>query len=324
MDRSELIHGTLFDIQGFSVHDGPGCRTLIFFKGCSLHCAWCSNPEGISPHTEPLFNAGKCKLDLVCLAACPHDAITVDGSLPLAFDRHACRTCKTHACIEACLTGALRLGGFEITIDSLIARINRDRQYWGPGGGVTLTGGEPFAQPLFARELLKRCYEAYMHTAAETCGNVPWENIESSLPWLEWLFYDLKHMDPAKHAGMTLLNAGGDGGMHGHSVHERILDNARKLSECFEGRLIFRMPVITGFNDDDSNIDATARFMIENGRTEINVLPLHHMGREKYSLLGQEYYTKNHSIPSSADMNRIMERFSMSGITCYPGSETPF
>ncbi len=350
MDRAELIHGTLFDIQGFSVHDGPGCRTLIFFKGCSLHCRWCSNPEGISPHPEPLYRADKCCYDRACATVCPHHAITFSGlsgggtdpardepftapagrDLPpsmaytLHFDRTKCRQCHDMPCVEACLTGALRAGGFETSLESLFARILRDRQYWGPGGGITLTGGEPFMQPAFARALLEKCYKAYIHTAAETCGNVPWENIEVSLPWLEWIFFDIKHMDPEKHGSMTiaptrLLSDGSAG-----SIHERILTNAAKLAREYEGRLIFRMPVIPGFNDDPDNIEATARFLIETGRKEINILPAHHLGREKYSMLGQDYFYTALQVPSPVVMDRIGEQFTAAGIHCYQGSDTPF
>lgn len=171
----ELAAGVIFDIQGFSVHDGPGCRTLIFLKGCSMHCDWCANPEGRSPFPEPLWNKSKCTFDLKCLKACPNNAIRPEDGY-LHINRELCRQCTSHDCEYSCLTGAMKMAGARMTVEEVFQKISRDRTYWGAGGGVTLTGGEPFIQPLFSSALLKRCYDAYIHTAAETCGNVPYRN----------------------------------------------------------------------------------------------------------------------------------------------------
>ncbi|MCX6279035.1 MAG: glycyl-radical enzyme activating protein [Bacteroidetes bacterium] len=346
MARTELIKGILFDIQGFSVHDGPGCRTLVFLKGCSLQCAWCSNPEGISPYPEPLWNARKCTYDMACVTACPSDAINPDADL-LIFDKTKCGVCSSFECINACCSGALRLAGYQLSVDEIFMQITRDRQYWGPDGGVTLTGGEPFLQPKFTFDLLKRCYDSYIHTAVETCGNVAWQNISPALPFLDWIFFDLKHSDPEKHQKMT--DPGYKSGCHKiqsknspilqfsnpsitnssnpsivFNSHQRILANARHLASEFKGRLIFRMPVIPGFNDDAENIAATARFILETGRNEINILPVHHLGREKYNLLGETYYTTEFSIPTKDNLYKIRDQFINSGIECYIGSDTPF
>lgn len=357
MDRSELIRGTLFDIQGFSVHDGPGCRTLIFLKGCSLRCSWCSNPEGIASVQEPLYQQSKCTFDLLCMKSCKYGAITPVGKpepsdksmaseqfgtagigrvspdgtiLPfnhvsagelkddtvsqqgLAFDRSLCSRCATRDCIAACCTGALKLGGYEMTVDELFDRIGRDRPYWGDRGGITLTGGEPFAQPLFVAQFLERCYDAFIHTAVETCGNIPWNSLEPALPFLDWIFFDLKHIDPDRHHAYT------------GSTNHLILHNALQLAARFNGRLVFRLPVIPGFNDDRENIEQTAAFLHKTGRKEINILPLHHLGREKYSLSGRSYGAGIFGIPSKEDLGQIREIFTAQGINCYVGSETPF
>lgn len=311
MVPAELTGGFIFDIQGFSVHDGPGCRTLIFLKGCSLHCTWCSNPEGIAPSPEPLYNLEKCISDLLCVDACPLQGILIDEG-GLIFDRVKCSACTTFDCVKACCTGALRVGGYHTPIETIYAKIQRDRQYWGDKGGITLTGGEPYFQPEFARELLKKCFEGFIHTAVETCGNVPWKNIEPSLPWLDWIFYDLKHMDPEIHKSAT-----------GHS-NKIILENALKLSEKFTGRMVFRMPVIPGFNDSGEHIKAMAAFILTTGRNEINLLPVHHLGREKYSLLNREYAMDSSGIMSDEALRTIQSLFSNAGITCYLGSDTPF
>ncbi|HTX87347.1 MAG TPA: glycyl-radical enzyme activating protein [Bacteroidales bacterium] len=311
MVHPELNGGFIFDIQGFSLHDGPGCRTLIFLKGCSLHCEWCSNPEGIRPFPEPLYNPSKCLLDDLCIRACPSSAITRSGNV-LEIDREPCRTCTGFYCAEACCSSALKKGGDFISTRELMRKINRDRQYWGASGGITLTGGEPFVQPEFTRDILKTCYDSLIHTAVETCGNVPWADIEMSLPWLEWIFYDLKHMDPDQHKAMT------------GSGNRRILANAKKLAQEFPGRLVFRMPVIPGYNDDPSHLKRMAEFIASTGKEEINLLPLHHLGREKHSLTGRAYYTQEYSVPSRIDLTGIQDLFTSTGITCYIGSDTPF
>ena len=308
---AKLTDGTLFDIQGFSVHDGPGCRTLIFLKGCSLHCSWCSNPEGLHFFPEPLYNSSKCIFDKLCIEACAKSAITAHVN-NLSIDTSLCLECVTHECTSACCTGALRIGGYKISITGLFEKIRRDRQYWGSIGGITLTGGEPFTQPAFVGALLQKCHQAYIHTAVETCGNIDWNHIAPSLEYLDWIFYDLKQLDDQKHFEMT------------GSGNRLILDNARKLAMHFKGRLIFRMPVIPGFNDSDEHILQLSSFLKSVGKDEINILPLHHLGREKYNLLGKSYYTADFTSPSKELMNHIQSVFTDQSIRCYISSDTPF
>lgn len=303
--------GILFDIQGFSVHDGPGCRTLIFFKGCPLSCRWCSNPEGKNPFIEPLYRKRKCTFDMLCVKACPHHALTPESD-SLIFDRTICKSCKTHDCVKACCSGALQQGGYPITEKDLYRLIQRDRQYWGENGGITLTGGEPFAQPHFAAAILKRCHDAYIHTSAETCGDLPAAWLEPSLPYLDWIFYDIKHLDQTLHREWT------------GRPNTRIQENARWLAIQFGGRLIFRMTVVPGFNDHPDHIRDLARFIASSGRNEINLLPLHHLGRDKYQLVGHDYYTQTVETPSRESMINLSEILTANGITCYLGSDTPF
>ena len=311
MGASQLTGGYLFDIQGFSVHDGPGCRTLIFFKGCPMRCEWCSNPEGIHSFSEPLYIPSRCTMDLLCKEACPYDAITVSEQ-SILINRDICRTCTISACMDSCCTGAIRKAGYYISTKDLYKIIQRDRHYWGTHGGITLTGGEPFLQPAFATAILKRCFESFIHTSVETCGNVPWKNISSSLDWLEWIFYDLKHINPTKHKNAT------------GTTNNHVLKNARLLAEKFSGRLIFRIPLIPGFNDDENSLSELAEFILSTGKTEVNIIPAHHMGREKYNLLGQTYYTNEFSVPSADDLYRASRHFTEAGLTCYLGSDTPF
>lgn len=307
----ENISGLIFDIQGFSVHDGPGCRTVVFFKGCSLKCSWCCNPESQSAFAEPLFHISKCIGDFNCLDACPHGAITITNDRPV-LNRKICAECSTFNCTQVCYPGALKAAGYRMDVATLFERLQRDRPYWGLNGGITLSGGEPFLQPRFAAGILSRAYEAYIHTAAETCGNVPFKNIQASLPYLDWIFYDLKHMDDDLHQ------------QHCGFGNKTILANALALSEQFQGRLVFRLPLIPGFNNSKAALEATAAFIHKTGRNQLNILPLHHLGREKYSLKNIEYKAAAFTPPAAEAINQAMQIFASFGITCWAGSDTPF
>ncbi|HRY32786.1 MAG TPA: glycyl-radical enzyme activating protein [Bacteroidales bacterium] len=321
MDREELTSGIIFDIQGFSVHDGPGCRTLIFLKGCTLRCHWCSNPEGIHPWPEPMFNPDLCLGDGNCVAACPYDAIESDKT-GIHLHRESCDSCFTKSypdrengihqavndqrtpatyslpCASACLSGAIKTAGYPVSVGEIYQVISRDRNYWGSCGGITLTGGEPLLQADFATALLKKCYEAYIHTAIETCGHLPWSHYENALPWLDLILFDIKHMDPGKHLAMT--------GVTNHLI----LENARKLAGIFKGKIIFRIPLIPSYNDDDENLAAVRALMEETGVGQVEVLPLHHLGREKYRLLGRKYPMDPALIPPPADVKTIRAKLS--------------
>ena len=305
------IKGNIFDIQGFSVFDGPGCRTLIFLQGCTLNCEWCSNPEGINAHPIPMYNASKCIYDGNCVKSCKLGALKITKD-KLVISPNICLKCTTYDCVDECYTDALQICGKEVTTEDLFKQIQRDRQYWGKSGGITLTGGEPLLQFYFALDILKKCHNSYIHTAIETCGNVPWENFEKVLQYTDWIFYDLKHMDTTSHKRLT-----GTG-------NRQILENSTRLAAEFPGRLIFRLPVIPGFNDSSENIRSLASFIKDTGRKELNILPLHHLGREKYNLLNLDYPARDFPVPSNKDLKRIEAEFIAQGISCYRGNDTPF
>ncbi len=305
MDTPELNCGILFDIQGFSVHDGPGCRTLIFLKGCPLQCRWCSNPEGIHPYPEPLYRSGKCVFEGHCLESCPSQSITIENGNQLLIDRSACQDCYSDSslnngnlpCAKACLTDALKTAGYPMSVEEVFRVISRDRDFWGPEGGITLTGGDPLYQADFSAALLRRCYEAFIHTAVETSGHAPWSRFEKILPWLDLILLDIKHMNSSLHQEYT--------GVPNHLI----LENARRLAKSFKGELIFRLPLVPGFNDDEENLSQTRKLMDETGVNSIDLLPLHHLGREKYSLLGRTYGMPVHSPPGPEYVNSIRDRF---------------
>jgi glycyl-radical enzyme activating protein len=303
--------GYVFDIQGLSVHDGPGCRTTVFLKGCSLDCFWCSNPEGISRKPIPMYFVSKCILCNSCISSCDSNAIRVDNR-KLVFSNELCLNCNSHSCVLECYTDALKLSGYRITLKELMRIIQRDRKFWGDVGGVTLSGGEPLLQISFAKEILRCCHDQYIHTAIETCGNIPFRNFEQVIPYLDWIFFDLKHLDPDIHISGTSAD------------NSLIIENARRLAKEFKGRLMFRMPLIPNFNDSDGNIKSTISFLKEIGIKEINVLPLHHLGREKYLSINKEYRGTDYPIPLNDDLLQIKKTFSDSMIDCYIGSDTPF
>ena len=193
--------GIVFDIQKFSIHDGPGIRTNVFLKGCPLSCLWCHNPESARFQPELFYRDDKCVGCGACVGACPADchAVTAEGHL---FDRAACVACG--ACAEVCPTGALEMCGREMTVDEVMAEVLRDRPFYETsGGGMTVSGGEPFARFPFLLELLKAAKEAGLDTAVETSGFTAPAQIAEAAPYIDTFLYDYKETDPEKHRAFT-------------------------------------------------------------------------------------------------------------------------
>lgn len=307
----ESILGNIFDIQGFSVHDGPGARTLIFMKGCTLNCFWCSNPEGISKSNLPLYYASKCTLCGNCINACPHGAIQLIEK-KLIINRNICAKCTTPVCIDTCYTDALKMSSRSISVDELFNIIQRDRQYWSENGGITFSGGEPLLQIEFISAILKKSFDAYIHTAIETCADVPWKHFEQVIDYLDLIFFDLKHSDPEQH----LMGTGAE--------NENIISNLRKLNDEYKGELVFRLPLIPTFNDTKENLREIALLIAETKWKIVNILPLHHLGRDKYLHLDKPYKAKNFPIPAQEELKNISTIFEEVGLKCYIGNELPF
>lgn len=267
----------IFDLQRYSTHDGPGIRTLVFLKGCSLACRWCQNPESRSPKPELLFDPRLCLPGCeLCQHTCPaaiqrqYDALRIDRTRLTRGDLQSLR--------ELCPSEALTVCGQEQPLDKLMGSILRDRAFFErSGGGVTLSGGEPFMQPELAAKILARCKAEGLHTAVETCLHVPWQQIAPSLPHLDLVLADLKHVDEQRFFDWTRGKA------------DRVLANLKRLAE--QGiPLQIRVPLIPGFNADKDSLKAIIEAAAGlTGVEEIHFLPYHTLGMGKYALLGLPY-----------------------------------
>lgn len=308
--------GLIFDIQGHSIHDGPGTRTLVFLSGCPLRCKWCSNPEGLLLRQRLMYKSVLCRnCPARCVPACPKGAVqqSDNGAPPVLFDRLQCDTCDSMDCVNVCYMRALQPSGKWYSVDELMRILNRDRCYWGEQGGVSLTGGEPLAQNAFVLELLARCQKAYIGTCVETSAHLPRAVLGSALPYIEWLFVDIKHMNPARHFEGTGVS------------NELILDNIRWLAKTnWQGRMVLRMPVVPGFNDDVTNAEQTAAFLAEIGQREINLLPFHRLGTSKYEQLGMSYEYAEQGGMAQESLESLALVYRQRGIACHLGADTPF
>ncbi len=274
---SEPGKGLIFDIQRYSIHDGPGIRTLVFLKGCPLRCQWCCNPESQRFAPEVEFRSSLCQQCGRCLTVCPRDAINRDLAVVngAKIDKSLCDVCGL--CAESCPTGTLRVVGRWRTVEEVLAEVLRDAAFYRrSGGGVTLSGGEPLAQAAFAGELLKACYLQNVGTAVETSGLVGWPVFERILPHTELFLYDLKHLDPDEHERLTGVS------------NRLILENAQRLVAA-GARLVPRVPLIPPLNTSPENLAATADFVASLGLKEVHLMPFHQLGKDKYRRLGRDY-----------------------------------
>lgn len=305
--------GLIFDIQGFSVHDGPGSRTTVFLSGCPLRCLWCANPEGQELRQRLLFAPQKCRHREIgctrCAAACPHGALRLEGGAVCRREA-VCRACDTFDCAKSCYHEALRLSGKWYTVEELMAVLRRDRQYWENGGGVTFSGGDPLTQRDFLLAALERCRAEGIHTAMETSGWAPQADFLKALALTDFAFVDVKHMDSARHRKKTAVG------------NEQILENLSAVSKSgWKGRLVLRMPVIGGYNDSMENAEATAGFMEKAGLAEINLLPFHRMGRSKWEQLGMEYPYADGAPTDQETLRRLQAFYLDRRLACYIGGE---
>ena len=277
------ITGKIYDIQGFSLQDGPGIRTTVFLKGCPLRCPWCHSPESQQFYSQLSWMSMRCigiEKCSKCLSACPksailagkttHHAATQEEIQLIQIDRGLCDNCGN--CTAVCYQKALYISGTDYTVEEVLKRVCKDMPFYeNSGGGVTISGGEPLSQPDFVLEFLKRLKECKIHTALDTTGHVAGEILERVLPYTDLFLYDLKHMDSEQHRLVTGV------------ANERILENAQKIASA-GAKIQIRIPVIPDFNDSEESIRKTGMFCKSLGSavTVVQLLPYHNLGVMKY------------------------------------------
>ena len=301
--------GIISNIQVYSLHDGPGVRTLVFLKGCPLRCQWCCNPEGQAPDIEVEFYQSKCTRCGNCLKACDQKAINPDLELKSGFKikRELCNYCGD--CVRTCPTAALKFIGRVASVSDVVTEAKKDKYFYLTShGGVTLSGGEPLHQFDFTRELLEKLYQENIDTAIETCGHIPWEHLEQILPYLNLVLYDIKHMDAKKHKKWTGVS------------NQLILSNLAKLSNR-NVPVVIRLPLIPKFNLDLDHIHDVGKFISNLPNiSRVDLMPFHQLGKEKYQRLSLEYALEGlnalDSDPESSGMlkevTRILESYHLS------------
>lgn len=288
----------IFDINRYRIEDGPGIRTIVFFKGCPLRCLWCSNPFGLSPEPQLAYNQKKCVLCRACEQVCPQHAISFVEN-QLVTDWSKCTSCGT--CTKVCLYEARQIIGKTYSPVEVVESIKKDFMFYRrDGGGVTLSGGEVMLQADVAKSVLELCCRELINTAIETAVYTSWDNLVEILPLCNLVFADIKHIDPDKHKQLTGVS------------NELILHNIRKLAEYVRSnnkpRLILRIPVIPGLNSDEPTMLRTAKFISSlPGRIEVNLLPYHRLGSDKYEMIGLTY--KLHDLEMLKPKDDIMLKY---------------
>jgi len=299
------IKGTVFDVERFAVHDGPGIRTIVFMKGCPLRCLWCHNPEGLSRELEVIWYENRCIGCNQCLKICPADAVTLaEGKRTV--NKEACTLCGK--CVEACPALALVFTGRTVTVDALLEEVQRDEPFYlQSGGGVTVSGGEPLAQPRFVSKFLSECQGQKIHTAIETCGYARWEVFRAVLRKVDLVLYDLKQMDAEKHREFT------------GASNRLILGNAEKLRRLLKKDTVIRVPVIPGHNDSTANVRRIAEFVAPLKVIRVDLLPYHQLAEPKYVRLGLPYRLKGTKPPPEKHLKELREIVEAQGVKCQVG-----
>ncbi|MCB8959586.1 MAG: glycyl-radical enzyme activating protein [Ardenticatenales bacterium] len=299
--------GLIFDIKKFAVHDGPGIRTTVFFKGCPLSCWWCHNPEAMSPKPELVLFETKCIGIGSCFQVCPqgaHERLP-DGSR--VYHRDLCLLCGE--CVEACYADALVMEGREVTVEEVMVELRKDIPFYeNSAGGITLSGGEPTYQHEFVLALLKQCKAEGLHTTLDTAGQTPWRIFAELLPYVDLVLYDLKQIDDRKHQEYTGVS------------NRMILDNLARLGTSGVA-IVIRMPIIPGLNDAREDIEGAARFLSGlAGISHVDLLPYHKLGEAKHARLGNEYRLSHLETPEPEQMNEIAGWMRAFGLEVYVGS----
>jgi pyruvate formate lyase activating enzyme len=291
--------GTIINIQKYSIHDGPGIRTTVFFKGCPLNCWWCHNPESQNPTPEIMFFKEKCTGCGMCLKRCPQNALDLVEGYPVTSEIN-CTLCGK--CSDFCPSSARELVGKDISVKDLTREIIKDEIFYEESnGGVTFSGGEPLMHADYLNDVLKICKDKNIHTTIDTCGYADFEKLEKIIDNVDLFLFDIKHMDNEKHLEYTGVS------------NLIILENLKNLSQkC--SNIHIRMPIIAGINDDDANINAAVDFISNLNIIQVDLLPYHKMGMDKYIRLNMKYKLSGLEKPSDEIMENIAEKFRTAGI----------
>ena len=289
----QMLTGSIFNIQKFSIHDGPGIRTTVFFKGCPLRCHWCHNPESQESGRQVMLYPARCIRCGACIETCPQGAITLTEAQAVT-DLELCDQCGE--CINGCYAGARELVGREASVAEVMAEIESDRPFYEEsGGGATFSGGEPLLQPEFLLALLKACKAQEIHTTVDTCGFASWNVLEQVRPYTDLFLFDLKMMDDTQHRAYT------------GASNQPVLLNLRRLSESGQA-IRLRLPIIPGVNDALEHILQIAEFAAGLPHLDgVDILPYHHIAAEKYRRLNREYQLPDTPVPSEEHLAEIAQ-----------------
>jgi pyruvate formate lyase activating enzyme len=294
------VTGRIFDIKRYSIHDGPGIRTTVFLKGCSLRCLWCHNPESVAPGPELMHWPARCTRCYSCIKACPLGALSKDATGAVVVDRAKCDLCGQ--CAETCLYDAMKIVGRNMSVEDVMADVEKDRIFYEQsGGGVTLSGGDPFVQAGFAEALLDACRSQGIRTALDTAGFSQNGVLGKLAAKTDLVLYDLKCMDDVRHREMTGVS------------NLPVLENLKRLAEG--GTEVWvRIPLVHGVNDDDDNIRRTIDFLrsLKTVR-RVGILPYHSGGLEKARRIGKDADFRKFETPSEERIAAIEASFREAG-----------
>lgn len=296
-----MNYPNVINIQKYSVHDGDGIRTTIFFKGCQLSCWWCHNPESQNYFPEFMFDREKCTGCGYCAKACTHDAITISEEGKAVTDLKECVLCGD--CFDYCLQNAREKVGKTYEIEELVKICEQDQMFYEQsGGGVTLSGGEVMSQNMeYLEELCKQLHKKGFNIAIDTCGYAPEKNYERLLPYVDTFLYDIKTMDDEVHQKyMGKSNA-------------KILSNLEFIA-LRGANINIRIPVVEPVNSDEKSITDMIEYLKEKiGIVKVNLLPYHSTGSSKYDKLNRPYFAQDLQVPSEEHMEALKQLFLKNG-----------
>lgn len=295
----------IFNIQRFSLHDGPGIRTAVFMKGCPLRCPWCSNPESQDIFPNLLVRNINCKGCAKCVKACPNGSISLSPGKGRVIDWSSCDQCLK--CVNVCIYQSLNVCGKSVTLEEVLYEVQRDKHFYkNSDGGVTISGGEALCQSTFVANLLKLCKEEGINTAVDTTGYAGWEAIEEVLPYTDLILFDIKHLNPANHRRATGVD------------NAIIMTNLNRISR--KTRVWLRVPLITGFNDSVEHIKRIAVLAKEIEVEKVSLLPYHDGGKAKCVQLGRPYSWPEIFPPSDDWIQKLKEVVEGVGVKVSIGS----